>query len=122
MTKSYKLYADVDVYPYEIEVYNPRSDDLKPDWLTDLLKYDSIDETGIIYCSSVDDKGGITYPIPKINGHIYVPADSVLVRDKNSGRVFTLRSNIIDELYREKVGFFDKVRKIWISLVQVVFY
>lgn len=110
--KSYRLYGEVDIYPYEIEVYNPRSNEPKPEWLTDVLKFNGIDEDGIIvYCESKDENGGITYPIPKINGHIYIPMDSVVAKDLNTGSIFPFKIEIIKEFYKEKLNFVNKIKK-----------
>lgn len=116
--KSYRLYADVDIYPYEIEVYDPRSDEPKPEWLTDILKFDGVNDDGTIkFCEVVDDKGGITYPIPKTNGHLYIPIGSMIARNVNSGQVFPFKSALINDMYKEKIGLFRKIIRFMKSII-----
>ena len=102
--KTYILKSEINTYPYEVSVYNPRLGKDKPEWLTDILKLVKVEDEVYIYQESIDDKGNITYQVPSINGHLYVPNDSIIAMNIGNGEVFSIKKSQFEILYEEKLS------------------
>lgn len=101
--RTYILKEDSGTYPYEIMVYDPRSEYPPPEWFTDILKLDKLDENGNpMYQMSIDKDGGITYQVPSINGHINVLVDYIIARNTYNDEVFPMRIDLFESKYKQK--------------------
>jgi hypothetical protein len=109
--KIYKLIDDVDIYPLEIMVYDPLSDEDKPEWLTDILKFKRINENGEIeFQESRNDKGDITYQVPAINGHLNVPHNSIVAINLGNNNIFPIKRDKFSILYAEKLDMKSRIK------------
>ena len=106
----YKLKDEYSKFPIEVYTYNPRSDSKIPEWFTEILKFKCVNENGDIeYQYHKDSEGNITYQIPKINGHLNVPNDSIVLKSIGNGEVFSMREKVFSILYERKLTIMERI-------------
>lgn len=117
----YRLMKDSSKYPYEVLMYNPRVGDKKPDWLTDILKFNKVNDEGIVeFQESIDRSGNITYQVPSIGGHLSIPSDCIIIYDLGSRSILPMKLLVFESLYRKENHNSISIRNLLKSISKII--
>lgn len=112
-SKRYRLKSLGSQMPYEIEVWDPRSDEPMPDWFSDILQVKYFNEHGQPEFKYTEDKeGNLMYYVPVTSGHFHVNNKSIIARDIHTKIIFPIKHSTLNLIYDPKCS--SIIRKITI--------
>lgn len=107
--KIYRQSGINDNYPLEVRMFNPDSDFVIPEWLSDQLRCTGVSDNGSICVKVIRTDKSREYFLADGKNRLYVPIGSVIIQDKTLKlKVLTLSQ--FNLLYEEKKsGLFRKI-------------